>query len=89
MQLDNVAATRDGMQAVDILRNQRINIDRLLEFSKGLVSSIRPGRRESLPAHVTARPITAARVLAAHEGTKLNRLRVLPLAIAVAVIGNA
>ena len=89
MQLDNVAAARDGMQAVDILRYQRINIDRRLELGKGRMGSIRPCRRESLPAHVTARPITPASLFTAHKGTKLDRLSVLPFAFAVAVIGYA
>ena len=54
-----------------------------------MVRRVRPRLPETPPAHVAARPVAAARVLAARELCVLDRRCGLPVALVVAVVGYA
>ena len=56
---------------------------------QGNMDGVGPGASKSRPAEQTARPIALAGILAADKGLVADRWLAFPVAIAVAVIGNA
>ena len=68
---------------------RRTSVGASLEERERMVRRIRLRLPETLPAHVAARPVTPARILAAREFRILDRCCGFPLALVIAVVGDA
>ena len=89
VQVDHFGAAGRLMQPVDVLCQEKLAPARRLEPGERAVRVIRPGRADAPPADEAARPVAPARRLLAHEGLIGHRLPPLPLAVGVAIVGNA
>ncbi len=89
VQVDHPRAAGRLMQPVDVLGENELDSALRLEPGQGVMSVVRPRPANASPADEAARPIASASLFAAHEGLEGHRLRALPLALSVAIVGNA
>src|SRR6266702_859528 len=89
MQIDHLPVTCGLMQPVDILGQEQLALPVGLDTSERMMRSVRPGLAEPPPSDQAARPIAPARMLLGHEGLEVDRLGPLPVAVAVAIVGDA
>ncbi|MCY1217738.1 hypothetical protein D9M72_296630 [compost metagenome] len=89
VQLDHVAAAGTLVQAVDILRDQRAQAALLAQPGQRMVRAVGPRLPCNRPAQHAARPVALAPGVRAEEGLQRDRLRTLPLAVRIAVAGDA
>ncbi len=89
VQVDDLPVAGRLMQPIDVLGQQHPALAVRLEPGQRMMRIVRPRLAEPPPADQAARPIAPARMLVRHEGLEVDRLGPLPVALAVAVIGNA
>lgn len=89
MQINHLPVARRLMQSVDILGQQHLALPVRLEASQRMMRIVRHGLAEPPPADQAARPVSLPRARITHEGLVVDRLGSLPVALAVAIIGNA
>ena len=89
MQVDDFAAAGGRVQSVDVLGDEQLDEPHRLELRERAMRGIRQRLRNDGPAHGTARPVALAHLEARHERAELHGSRAFPLALFVAVIGNA
>src|ERR1019366_6426491 len=89
MQIDDLAAARALMQAIDILRNHAFDAPRVLEAREGVVRFARQHSAELTPTDCPPRPITLPCCEAADELLIGHGRLSLPGALAVTVVRNA
>ena len=89
VQIDHLPMAGGLMQPVDILGQQHLAPPARLEPGKCMMRIVRLRLAEPPPADQAARPVAPARMLFGHEGLEVDRLGPLPVAVAVAIIGNA
>ncbi len=89
MQVDDAAASRAVVQAVDVLGYQRVDLAGRLQCCKRGVCAVRLRTRNPLPAGEAARPVTLANLGPGDEVPVLHRSGVFPVAISIAVVRDA
>src|SRR5579872_5970818 len=89
MQVDDADAAGGLMQPVDVLSQKKLDPVFGLEARQGAMGVIRPRLAKAPPADQAPRPIATPRRGVGHEVLVSDRLRPLPGAVRVAVIGNA
>ena len=89
MQVDHCVAAGRLMQPVDVLGQQKLASAQRLQPGECAMGGVRPRPAEAPPAELAARPVAPARRLLAHEGLIGHRLRALPFAVGVAIVGDA
>src|SRR5688500_10932668 len=86
MQIEHVLAAGFLMQTVDVLREQKLDIELAFEFGQGQVSRVRAGSVDALEAHQTSSPVALSSGQTAAEFLKAHRLTMLPLSRFVAIV---
>ena len=89
MQVDGVLAACDAVQPVDVLRQQQVGAARCLQLRQCVVRSAGLGMRHRGPADQAACPVASARGVVTAEGLEGNGRGAHPVAVAVAVGGDA
>ena len=89
MQIDHLSATRHAMQVVDVLCYEQTYMAGMFEFRQCGVRRIRSCRRNPTPASKAPGPVAFTHVAIFDKVAVLHRLRILPIAVFVAIIGNA
>src|SRR5271170_2868474 len=89
VQVDHPRVAGRLMQPVDVLGENELDSAHRLEPGQGAMSVVRPRLANAPPAAEAARPIAPTGLFVAHEGLEGHRLRALPLAVGVAIVGNA
>ena len=89
VQLDNPGAAGALVQAINILRHQSLRSPSRFEAGQRIVGNVRPGVRDRWPTDHAPRPVASARRLRIQKVLQENRRRAPPLAICVAIAGNA
>ena len=88
VQVDDAPAARALVQPVHVLGHEADDAARPLELRQREVSGVRARVANAGPAPQAAGPVAPARGRAAREIGERHRLRVLPGAVRVAVVGN-
>src|SRR5690606_37921388 len=86
VEIDDAAAARALVQAVDVLRDQDAAAFATLQFSKREMDPIGPRGGDEWPADHAACPVTLPRGFAAGEDLEGHRRRALPLALEVPIV---
>ena len=89
MQVDDAGAAGSLVQPIDVLGQQELAAVHRLQTREGSMRIVRLGAAEAAPTDHAAGPIALARQRVAHEGLIGHRLGALPIAVGVAIIGNA
>lgn len=89
MQVDHLPMAGGLMQPIDVLGQQHPAPAVRLEPGQRMMRIVRLCLPEPPPADQAAGPIAPARLLVRHEGLKVDRLGPLPVAVSVAIVGNA
>lgn len=89
MQIDDVAAAGSLVKTVHVLRNEQLDAPFPFELRERKVRAIRLRSTKKSPADQAAGPIAFARVLIVHERLEQHGPRPLPLAVVVAIVGDA
>lgn len=89
MQVDDRAAAGRLVQAVHVLRDQQFDAAFVFQPRQRQMRCVGPHLAEAAPAYHAARPVARAGQAGAHEGLEVDGRLALPLALAVAVVGNA
>ncbi len=89
VQLDHAGAAGGLMQAVDILRDQCLDMPGLLQPGERAMRVVGQGARHDRPAHHAARPIALPARVRFEKLAVLDRRARTPVAIGVAVAGDA
>ena len=89
VQIDHLPVAGGLMQPVDVLGQQHLAPPVRLEPGQRMMRIVRTRLAEAPPADQAARPVALARRLFRHEGLEVDRLGPLPVAMAVAIVGNA
>jgi hypothetical protein len=82
-------AAGGAVQAVDVLRQQQLDAAGRFQPRQRLVRGAGAGGAHHAPADQAARPVALAGPFIAGEGLEGHGGRALPLALGVAVVGNA
>ena len=85
----HASASRTKVQAIHILRNQVMHMPQLLQLGQCPVGRIRYGTTKVPPADQTARPVTLPGLFVCDKCRTLDRLPAHPIAVLVAIAGNA
>jgi hypothetical protein len=77
------------VQPVDVLGKEKPTPILGLQAGQGVMRVVGQRLTEPSPADQAARPVASARQFLRHECLEADRLRSFPVAIAIAIIGNA
>src|SRR6185369_4621117 len=77
------------VKTIHVLRDEQLHAPFPLELRQRVMRAIWLRAPEESPADETARPVPLARVFVVHERLELHGLCALPLAILIAIVGNA
>ena len=89
MELDDPAGARLAMEAVDILRDDAMDVTRLLEHGDGVVARVRGGACKAPPTDGAACPVALPAILALHELLVAHGLAGAHDAGGAAIVGDA
>jgi len=89
VQVDHGGAAGALVQAVHVLGEQHLHGAACFQCGQGGVGGVGLGLAEARPAEQAARPVALAGGRFAHEILVVHRRGALPLAVGIAVIGNA
>lgn len=89
MQIDHRLAAGGLMQAIHVLGEQHFQLAARFQRSERVMGGVGLRQAEPRPTDQAARPIALPRGQLAHKGLKRHRLRTLPAALQIPIIGNA
>ncbi len=89
MKVDDLPAPGGLVQTVDILGEEQLAPAIGFEPRQRVMRVVGLGLSEPPPADHASRPVPLARLLVGNERLEPNRLRSFPVAVAVAIVGNA
>jgi hypothetical protein len=89
VQIDHRPAPGGLVQPVDVLGKEKPTSILGLQARQGVMRVVGQGLPEPAPADHAARPAASARQLLRHECLEADRLRSFPVAVAIAITGNA
>jgi hypothetical protein len=89
MQVDHLVTAGRLVQAIDVLRDELFDPPFALEVRERVMGRIGARTVKPPPADEAASPVAAPNGRIAHEGLEEDRLRALPAAVRIAVVGYA
>ncbi len=89
MQVDDLPAPGGLVQPVDILGEEQLALAIGFQPRQRVMCIVGPSLSEPPPANHASRPVTLARLLVGNKRLEPDWLRSFPVAIAVAIVGNA
>ena len=89
VQVDDLPVPGGLMQTIHILGQQHFAAAAGFELRQRMMGVIRHGLAEPPPSDQAARPIALPRRFLAHEVLEIDRLGPLPVAVRIAIVGNA
>lgn len=89
MKVDDLPAPGGLVQTVNILGEEQLAPAIFFQTRQRVMCVVGFGSSEPSPADHASRPVPLARLLVGNERLEPNRLRSFPVAIAIAIVGNA